>query len=376
MSFDSLECFSAAASWRSRLGLCCGLIGLVVASCSSIGPGAVTRDRIDYAAAMADSWKQQTLLNVVRLRYADTPTFMDVSSVIASYAFIGNVNAGADVNIGAPANPTTVPGAVGSVGGSGTYIDRPTLSYTPLTGDKFTKSLLRPIPPSAIFSLIAAGYPADFMLQVTTRALNGVYNRSNAGGSVREADPEFYQVLDALRRIQRSESFSLRIEKRGSEDTGLIVFSDRRSSEVQQDVDLIRRILDLQPENGEVLLNFGALQRSPNELAVLSRSMIEILLELAARIDVPVQHVIDGRTFANVEVGPDAQPRDNPIVQIHAGPSPPDDAFAAVRYRDVWYWIDDRDYNSKRAFTFLLLFFALAETGVQSQAPVLTLPVQ
>ena len=118
------------------------------AGCSSIGPGSVPRDRIDYAGALADSWKQQTLLNVVRLRYADTPTFMDVSSVIASYAFIGSVAANANVNIGAP---STLPSAVGSIGASGSYVDRPTLSYTPLTGDKFTKSLLRPIPPDAIF---------------------------------------------------------------------------------------------------------------------------------------------------------------------------------------------------------------------------------
>jgi hypothetical protein len=89
---------------------------LALTGCGSIGPATVPRDRIDYAGAMADSWKRQTLLNVVRLRYADTPSFMDVSSVIASYAFIGNVDASASVNIDAPANPTTVPGAVGSLG--------------------------------------------------------------------------------------------------------------------------------------------------------------------------------------------------------------------------------------------------------------------
>ena len=211
MSLPDLRPFRKAAAWRPfRIDFGVGLLSLAVASCSSIGPGSIQRDRIDYAGAMADSWKEQTLLNVVRLRYADTPTFMDVSSVIASYAFIGNVNAGAEVNIGAPSNPTTVPDAVGSVGGSGTYMDRPTLSYTPLTGDKFTKTLLRPIAPSAIFSLIAAGYPADFMFQVTVRALNGVYNRSNGGGVTRPADPEFYLLLDALRRLQLSESFSLR----------------------------------------------------------------------------------------------------------------------------------------------------------------------
>ena len=45
-----------------------------------------------------------------------------------------------------------------------------------------------------------------------------------------------------------------------------------------------------------------------------------------------------------------------------------------MRYQDTWYWIDDGDYASKTAFTSLLLFFALAESSVQPQAPLLTLP--
>lgn len=366
------------APWRCLLGfgIGSGLLGLVLAGCSSIGPGTVARDRVDYVGAMSDSWKQQTLLNIVLLRYGDAPTFMDVSSVIASYAFIGNANAGAAVNIEGSAAPITFPKAVGSFGVSGTYLDRPTISFTPLIGDKFTKNLLRPIPPSAIFSLIAAGYPADLMLQITTRALNGVYNRSSATWHTRPADPEFYPLLDALRRIQLSESISMQVEKRGSDETGIIVFAGREAAEVQEDIALVRRTLNLTAEDGNIVLTYGALQRGGNELAVLSRSMIQILQEFGARIEVPGNHVNKGRTQANVQIGEGDQPRDRPIIRIQAGKEPPNDAFTAVRYRDTWYWIDDGDFNSKRAFTFLLLFFSLLETGVQQQAPLLTLPVQ
>ena len=362
---------------RGRKAVASILVALTVYGCSSIGPGTVPRDRVDYANALSDSWKDQMLLNIVRLRYSDTPTFMDVSSVIAAYTIQIAGSAGATANIGVSSNSTTLPNGTASVGVAGGYNDRPTISYTPLSGAKFAKSLLKPIPPSAIFSLIAAGYPADTVIPVTVRALNGVYNRTTAAGNRRPSDPEFYPLVEALRRIQASRAFSMRIEKRDDEEAAIGTFAARPlDPDVQRDVDFVRKTLNLKSENGELTLDYGAVQRSPNELAVLSRSMIEVMNELSADIEVPADDVSSGRTYATAESLADASPYDQPRVRIHSGAAPPDDAFTAVRYRNSWYWISDRDIGSKRSLTFLLLFFSLAETGVVPEAPVLTIPVQ
>ncbi len=53
-------------------------VGLTVAA-YGIGAPAVRRDHFDYNMAIAQSWKDQMLLNVVKLRYADTPAFLDVA---------------------------------------------------------------------------------------------------------------------------------------------------------------------------------------------------------------------------------------------------------------------------------------------------------
>ncbi len=66
--------------------------------------------------------------------------------------------------------------------------------------------------------------------------------------------------------------------------------------------------------------------------------------------------------------------RDRPFVRIQSSATPPGNTYTAVRYRKTWYWIDDHDLASKRVFSFLMIFFSLAETGVTPQAPVLTLP--
>jgi hypothetical protein len=43
--------------------------------CTGLGPHTVARDRFDYTGALGDSWKEQMLVNTVKLRYGDTPSF-------------------------------------------------------------------------------------------------------------------------------------------------------------------------------------------------------------------------------------------------------------------------------------------------------------
>ena len=85
-----------------------------------------SRDRPDYISAVGESWKEQTLLNIVRLRYGDAPSFVDVSSVISAYTFQGQVSAGGQFSSNLTA---TIPSNLATVGGSASYVDRPTITY-------------------------------------------------------------------------------------------------------------------------------------------------------------------------------------------------------------------------------------------------------
>ena len=114
--------------------LCIVLVGsLLTNACTSVGPRRLPSDRIDYADAVASSWQRQMLLNVVKLRYGEMPMFLDVASVINQYTVEGSLAA------------TVRSGATDDFGARGTYTDRPTVTYAPLTGEKFTRSLLPPL---------------------------------------------------------------------------------------------------------------------------------------------------------------------------------------------------------------------------------------
>ena len=347
------------------------LLPLAASACGTIGAGTVTRDRSGYTDAVATSWKEQTLANIVKLRYADAPVFLDVSSLISQYQLEADLNASGTMFTGMPPTSNSV-----TLGALGRYIDRPTVTYSPVQGEKFTRSLLRPIPPPALFQLVQAGYPIDLVFQLTVRGINQVYNRSTRNYLRREADPKFYQLLDALRQIQLSESVGFRVEREGKDEAAIIMLQRNALPEIAQYTKFVRETLGLDPDATDLQLVFGAVPRNNKEVAMLSRSMMEILLELGAGIEVPAQHIEAGRTGPNLALAPGASSRDQPFVRIRSGAERPDSAFAAVQYRDTWYWIDDSDLRSKSVFTFLMMLFSLAETGAAPQAPLITIPIQ
>ncbi|MHC4061674.1 MAG: hypothetical protein ACYSR6_08720, partial [Planctomycetota bacterium] len=138
---------------------------LFLAGCMRIGPGTIDRDRFAYTDAISESWKRQMLLNVIKLRYADAPIFLDVSSIINQYALETELQ-------GTLAWNAFLPEPSQNVGARGRYSDRPTITYQPLSGEKFTRSLMTPIPPSSVLNLIQAGWRADAVSWLCIQAIN------------------------------------------------------------------------------------------------------------------------------------------------------------------------------------------------------------
>jgi hypothetical protein len=361
--------------------------------CQSMGPGSIRRDRIDYGGAIADSWKEQTLLNIIRLRYFDTPTFLDVASVVSSYQLQGEVRAGSEIF------PNAAVGTNLAFGVTGTFIDRPTITYAPLAGEKFVNSLLRPIPPEAVLAMIVAGHQADFILQAAVRAINDVYNYSGGPSRARREDPEFMLVAAALRRIQQAGALGMRTEQRVdprdryrsgrrgdrardirpedwvSEQETWLFFRERVDEKTAEDIRFVKQALGIRPDAREWRLVFGSLRRKDDEIALLTRSIMEILVELSSGVEIPAQHVAEGRARPlPILPAAGASSRSATMVRIRSGSDAPQGAYVAVRYRNQSFWIDDGDLESKRIFTFLRMFSSIAETGVAPQFPILTIP--
>jgi len=337
------------------------LILLALAGCASVSPQNVTTDRMDYGQVIADSWKRQTLLNVVRLRYADAPMFLDVSSIINSYTVGGNANAQATL-------PSNTNPDVFQLGVAGNWSNTPTVTFQPLIGDRFTKSMLQPVPPVAVFQLMQGGWPASLVFQTVVGSANGLRNAS-AGVA---ADPGFIELTDALARIQRAGNIGIRVEPRKDGNGVIAVIRKENGAGLNADSRRVRELLGLEESVSEFEIAYGLIPKNRSEVAMLTRSMMEIMLQLGFGIELPAGHAVSGRALPGL-----GQPGDTPakpLVRIHSASEAPADAYAAVPYKGYWYWIDDTDIASKRTFTFLMILFSLAETGQTTAAPVVTVP--
>jgi hypothetical protein len=329
--------------------------------CTHLPSRIVVRDRFDYGQSVTESWKRQMLLNVVRIRYADAPVFMDVTSVILSYTLLENANAAASLFSSTAPNEVTL-------GASATFANTPTVTYQPMTGERFMKSMLRPIPPGGVFQMLQAGWSGEMLLRISVESINGL--RNSFRGSA--PDPRFDQLVAAVARLQRAGGLNIRIEQQQDGEAAIFALPIPPSAgAMAADRAEIQRLLGLEPEVTEYSLAFGLTPRSPTEIAVLTRSMIEIMAEFGVGVDVPDADRSEGRampTFAE-DRAPASQ-----LVHVLSGPSAPIDAYAAVPYRGRWYWVADRDLVSKVRFTLLMILSSLAETGAAPITPVITVP--
>src|ERR1035438_7130119 len=104
---------------------------LALTGCKSIGPGTVARDRFDYGEALGDSWKSQMLLNLVKIRYGDSPVFLDVGSIVAGYSFQRSASVSASGNGVSRGFPSGTAFGSAGVGAAGSFNDSPTITYSP-----------------------------------------------------------------------------------------------------------------------------------------------------------------------------------------------------------------------------------------------------
>jgi hypothetical protein len=396
--------------------LAVGMLACMLASCTN-GPALIVGSHVEYNQAVRRVMNEELLLNIVRMRYAESPQFVEVTGITTTFETGGTVG-------GTGANLNTS-GITAGASGSITFTDRPTITLTPRQGRETASQLLGSIDVADIPYLASAGYRLDHLLVLLAENINGV--RSFDVGSVlptRGGQKEFSDVIKAIAVLQRRDEIICGFLKAYDFYDGTFTQSQLRPTDYLAAVQSGKRwrpidgqsdawalhTYDLEPviwispnglasEEGKTIVRLLHLdptadfywlgdlkfQTAPTEptdsIRIRMRSFYGVMNFLAHAVQIPPKDEASGRSLMQPpgegELAKHVMLYLSKILHIHESSKPPKDAFVAVRHRGNWFYIDDREVMSKRSFSMAIELMNLEISGESNgpTAPILTIPV-
>lgn len=180
------------------------VIVLASAGCSffSLPPARIPMDRRDYLEAINTAWKEQLLSNLVRLRYGDNLTLLELKSVAAAYSLTMGLTPSYNYST-AYFDPASwekdgkirwFPGHTVSLGGNISWVRNPSITYAPPDREKLRQALINPIPLGTVLKFLQTGWDSRFIFPCLVESINDCRNRSPQGTF--PGDANFFKLVD------------------------------------------------------------------------------------------------------------------------------------------------------------------------------------
>jgi len=118
---------------------------------------------------------------------------------------------------------------------------------------------------------------------------------------------------------------------------------------------------------------YGGYSGRDDEISMMTRSMLEVMLELAAGVEVPESDVAAGKAFPVMQA---AGTRAQPAIAVLSGNKAPPDAATAIQYDGRWFWISETDFRSKSIFLTVMLLFSISDFGAKGPGTIVNVPAQ
>ena len=360
----------------------------IVSGCAARGAKRVPADRFDYNAAIAQSIREQMLLNIVRSRYLEVPVFLTVGSVLTQYVYDSSIGVGGFFGISG-SSENVIGGNTNVITGNANlqFSERPTITYLPVEGQAFSAHLLSSFPTELIFATAQAGWPIDVFMRIGIQRFGALENMSFGevvATETEDAKTAFARNMQKLKRFERMIQLIFILNDReiievqevtenGKVERYLII-----TKEVPEDVrpllDELKRLIGLSNRN-RFRITERVTDLRDDEISIQTRSVMAMMEFMARGVAVPLEHLKEGRV---IDYG--LQDSEGEMAQglipfrMRSSKQRPDNVFAAVRHQGYWYYIDHVDITSKRALSLIIILYRLKAPKPGGAAPILTLP--
>ncbi len=347
---------------------------IILSSCTTIGAHYLPHDRASYNSALAQSNDQQLLLNLVRLKYGLSSYFLQVSNVTAQLSFSSSSTAGIVSHV----RNGTFPLNDLSLNTNLSYLEKPTISYTPLQDQQFTVQILTPISVNKLYLLLRSGWSFARVFRICVQRLGPLLNAPSASRPTSSHAPQyktFVNMVHYLRELQRDNDVDFNLTKIKNYMAIDIHFLYQHHHQRKW-----QQLLKMLHVNGHYqnLIFVSSFDINPHDniIPIRTRSFSGSMYYLSKAVEVPlsafnsgaVEHTYssNGSLFdwANVTKG---------MLVVHSSLAPPSDAAIEINFKGLWFYIANSDNDSKSTIAMLNQLFALQSGKLQSNAPLLTI---
>jgi len=358
---------------------------LALAGCTSQRTMApVARDTIAYSTELARAQQQQLLLNIVRLRYNDPVSFVEIETL--STEDTGEISGGLAGAFGV--GPGEMVDMVNPAG-TATRSVTPTVIYSNLRGGAYAEQLLQPVAPESIFLLSQSGWSVERLLLCCIARIGDLDNARAAAGPTPDILPDnsgFRELAGLMRQLQVSGGLLVQVlGGEGAEQPKRVVVTWRAGTEAGDRLAAMmeahRIAVQAMPDGGIYLAEISAVGRVPGTAPARGRSLLGILSALSQTVDVPPDHAVlvghtrGGGSAASPSACAPADPWGEVMGDYFAvrwAPEQPESAAVAVPYRGVWFYVGDTCRNAKSTLDLVGHLYAL-QAGLSDQGDGRTL---
>lgn len=382
------------------------LLLVVLGGGCAVGPHTIQPSSIGYNRVLHDTTEVELLLNLVRARYGEQPTFVEVANVTQQYDFTGQSTLqGMPTSVVFP-NFAFFPG----FSLMGTTAERPTIVLAPRYDEQFHKRLEAPISIDSISILVWSGWNIDSVLRVSSNNLNGLDNALAAGRGHPEwpvSVDQFRHVTSLLRELQLRGMVEIVAQLEEEDDIELsevsvedVTGAHEKGYEIKHSKDGEKILLKPaekkmfvarfaqeavgSPEHTAIMQALHLNESKPwyeikpavegvlketgprKDVTLSRRSFLEAMFFLSQAINVPEEHLQCGMVYQTRDgVGCpfDWNTVTGDLLQVHVQKKRPKCAEVAVRYRDYWFYIDERDLSSRYTLNLMVELYNMEVRG-------------
>ena len=295
------------------------MAALAVTSGCQVANQSLRADFIDFNAILQGNQTQQMLLNLVRMRYRETPLFLQAGSLTASYesSFSADTTA-------------TIPDAdLASldIGGGYRFSSKPTISYTPVEGKEYVQQFMAEITPQTFAMLVRAGWPITKLGDLLVASVTLESGERLLGRPSAASHPRFREFFQGLQEAEDRDELSLV----GRKDGGFDVRAGAQSIGVER---------------------------------FQLRSLFSVMFNASKDVQVPAERASWAKSTSGGKE-----------IDVRVSDTKPNDALVSVEYSGWYYSIANEDLRSKDTLA-LLVQLCRIQAGPSAPAPLVTIPAR